>query len=137
MRRARAAAHNIVPTTTGAAIATTKVIPRLQGLFDGMAIRVPVITGSLSDLTFVTKKDVTAEAVNEVLHTAAAGDFAGVMEVTTEPIVSSDIIGNPASCIVDLSLTNVVGGNLLKVVAWYDNEWGYANRLVEIAIERL
>ena len=137
LRRARAAAHNIVPTTTGAAIATTKVIPRLQGLFDGMAIRVPVITGSLSDLTFVTKKDVTAEAVNEVLHTAAAGDFAGVMEVTTEPIVSSDIIGNPASCIVDLSLTNVVGGNLLKVVAWYDNEWGYANRLVEIAIERL
>ncbi|MGB0757193.1 MAG: type I glyceraldehyde-3-phosphate dehydrogenase [Patescibacteria group bacterium] len=137
LRRARAAAHNIVPTTTGAAIATTKVIPSLQGSFDGMAIRVPVITGSLSDLTFVTKKDVTVEEVNEVLNAAAAGDLSGVMEVTSEPIVSSDIIGNPASCIVDLSLTNVVGGNLLKVVAWYDNEWGYANRLVEIAIERL
>ena len=135
LRRARAAAQNIVPTTTGAAIATTKVIPDLVGKFDGMAIRVPVITGSLSDITFLTKKDVTAEDVNATLTAAADNDFNGIIAVTNSPIVSSDIIGNAASSIVDLSLTKVVDGNLLKVVAWYDNEWGYANRLVEVAVE--
>ncbi len=132
LRRARSAAQNIIPTTTGAAIATGKVIPEIQGKFDGMAIRVPVVTGSLSDLTFLISKDVTVEEVNEVLIKASQSDYKGIIEVTNEPIVSSDIIGNPASSIVDLALTNVVGGNLLKVVAWYDNEWGYANRLVDV-----
>ncbi len=132
LRRARSAAQNIIPTTTGAAIATGKVIPEIQGKFDGMAIRVPVVTGSLSDLTFLISKDVTVEEVNEIFIKASQGDYKDIIEVTNEPIVSSDIIGNPASSIVDLALTNVVGGNLLKVVAWYDNEWGYANRLVDV-----
>ncbi|HLD60662.1 MAG TPA: type I glyceraldehyde-3-phosphate dehydrogenase [Patescibacteria group bacterium] len=134
LRRARAAAENIVPTTTGAAVATTEVIPELQGLFDGVAIRVPVPTVSLSDITVVLEQEVTKEQVNQVFRDAAKeARFTGVLTVTDEPLVSSDFIGNPHSAIVDLSLTNVVGGNLVKVVAWYDNEAGYANRLVEIA----
>ena len=135
LRRARAAAQNIIPTTTGAAIATTAVIPELKGKFDGMAIRVPVVTGSLSDLTFVTTKEVTIEDVNKALQEAAEGDYKGVIEVTDKPIVSSDIIGNPASAIIDLLSTNVVGGDLVKVIAWYDNEWGYSNRLVDMAVK--
>ncbi len=135
MRRARAAAQNIVPTTTGAAIATAETVPELKGLFDGLAIRVPTACGSLSDFTFVLKrKKVTKAQVNAALRKAARSKrYKGIMEVTTEPIVSSDVIGNPASVIVDLSLTQVVGGNLVKVIGWYDNEWGYANRLVELA----
>lgn len=135
MRRARAAAQNIVPTTTGAAIATTETVPELKGLFDGLAIRVPTPCGSLSDFTFVLKrKKVTKVQVNAALRKASHSKrYQGIMEVTTEPIVSSDIIGNPASVIVDLSLTQVVGGNLVKVIGWYDNEWGYSNRLVEMA----
>ncbi len=135
MRRARAAAQNIVPTTTGAAIATTETVPELKGLFDGLAIRVPTPCGSLSDFTFVLKrKKVTKAQVNSALRKAARSKrYKGIMEVTTEPIVSSDIIGNSSSVIVDLSLTQVVGGNLVKVVGWYDNEWGYSNRLVEMA----
>jgi len=124
LRRARAAAQNIIPTTTGAAIATGKVIPAVQGLFDGLAIRVPVITGSLSDITFVTEAKVTIEEINNALQTAAENEYQGIIEVTDKPI---------ASAIVDLSLTNVVGGNLVKVIAWYDNEWGYSNRLVDMA----
>jgi glyceraldehyde 3-phosphate dehydrogenase len=137
MRRARAAAQNIVPTTTGAAIATTETVPELKGLFDGLAFRVPTPCGSLSDFTFVLKrKKVTKAQVNSSLRKAARSKrYKGIMEVTTEPIVSSDIIGNPSSVIVDLSLTQVVGGNLVKVVGWYDNEWGYSNRLVEMAEE--
>ena len=133
LRRARAAAQNIVPTTTGAAKATTKVIPQLAGKFDGMAVRVPTITVSLTDFTFLLKKDVTAEQVNKALMKASKGSHKGALAVTDEPLVSSDFIGNPASSTVDLGLTKVVDGNLVKVIAWYDNEWGYANRLVEMA----
>lgn len=135
LRRARAAAQNIVPTSTGAAIATTKVVPSLEGKFDGLAVRVPTITGSLTDVTAVLKKEVTVEEVNQAFVDAAQqGHFAGILAVTDEPLVSSDIIGKSVSSLVDLGMTNVVGGNLVKVIAWYDNEWGYANRLVEMAI---
>jgi glyceraldehyde 3-phosphate dehydrogenase len=136
LRRARGAAENIVPTSTGAAKAVSKVIPELKGIFDGLAIRVPTSTGSLSDITYVTKKDVTVEEVNEALTKAAAtAEWQGILAVTNEPIVSSDIVGRRESSIVDLQLTQVMGGNLLKVVSWYDNEWGYSNRLIETAIK--
>jgi glyceraldehyde 3-phosphate dehydrogenase len=132
LRRARAAALNIVPTTTGAAVATTIIIPELKGLFDGLSIRVPTPVGSLSDIVFVTKRETTIEEVNAVL-TAASQEarWEGIVAVTSEPIVSSDIKGRRESSIVDLALTNVIGGNLVKVIAWYDNEYGYCNRLVE------
>ncbi len=133
-RRARAAGQNIVPTTTGAAIAATEVLPELEGVFDGLAVRVPTIVGSLTDFTFVVKRETSVEEVNQLLRTAAEQpDYEGILMVTDEPLVSSDIIGNPYSSIVDLGLTKVVGGTLVKVVAWYDNEWGYSNRLVELA----
>jgi glyceraldehyde 3-phosphate dehydrogenase len=133
LRRARAAAQNIVPTSTGAAVATTETIPELKGLFDGVALRVPVATGSITDLSLLLKKKVTVEEVNEALSKAANENalFKGILAVSNEPLVSSDIIGRSESAIVDLDLTQVVGGNLVKVFAWYDNEWGYANRLVE------
>ncbi len=133
LRRARAAAANIVPTTTGAAIATTKTIPSLKGKFDGMAIRVPTLIGSLCDIVFVTNKNVDEKRVNQKFKKAAQGArYRGIVEVTEEPFVSSDIISNPASAVVDLSLTKVIGDNLVKVVAWYDNEWGYSCRLAEL-----
>lgn len=133
LRRARAAAVNIVPTSTGAAIATCKTIPSLKGRFDGMAIRVPALVGSLCDIVFQTNKRVDEKKVNQALKKAAnSARYRGIVEVTNEPIVSSDIIGNPASAIVDLSLTKVIQDNLVKVVAWYDNEWGYSNRLVDL-----
>jgi glyceraldehyde 3-phosphate dehydrogenase len=132
VREGRNAAENIVPTSTGAATAAAKAFPALKGKFDGLSIRVPTPVVSLSDFTFVLSKDVTKEEVNEALKAATQeARFAGILDVTDEPLVSSDFIGNPHSGIVDLALTNVVGGNLLKVVAWYDNEWGYSNRLVE------
>lgn len=134
LRRARAAAENIVPTTTGAAIAVTEVIPAISGVFDGLALRVPVPTVSVSDMTVLLKKNVTKEEINQAMIDASKTDrFDGVLATTDEQLVSSDFIGNTHSAIVDLSLTNVVGGNLVKVVSWYDNETGYANRLVEIA----
>ncbi|KKQ40825.1 MAG: Glyceraldehyde-3-phosphate dehydrogenase, type I [Candidatus Magasanikbacteria bacterium GW2011_GWA2_37_8] len=134
LRRARAAAENIVPTTTGAAKAVGEVKTNLQGIFDGVAFRVPVPTCSLSDITAVLKKNVTKEEINKALIDAAkTARFAGVLDVTFEPLVSSDFVGNSYSSIVDASLTNVVGGNLIKVVAWYDNEYGYAHRLIEMA----
>ncbi len=134
LRRARSAAKNIVPTTTGAAIAVTETIPALKNKFDGLAIRVPVATGSLSDMTFVIEKPTTVEEINAAL-TAAAQEprFAGILAVTNDPIVSSDIIGRRESSIVDLQLTQVIDGTLIKVVSWYDNEYGYCNRLVEQA----
>ena len=136
LRRARAAAENIVPTTTGAAIATGEVIPTLKGIFDGLSIRVPTPVVSLSDFTFVTKRDVTIEEVNDMFRKAAKEPYyQGILNVTDEPLVSSDFKGNSHSAIVDLLLTNVVGGNLVKVVAWYDNEWGYSNRLVELVAD--
>jgi len=132
-RRARAAAQNIVPTTTGAAIATTEVIPELKGLFDGLSLRVPTPDVSLSDITIVTKKKVTVDLVNRALIRAGKTPrYKNILAMTSEPLVSSDFKQNPASAIVDLLSTQVVAGNLLKVVAWYDNEWGYANRLVEM-----
>jgi len=134
LRRARAAALNIIPTTTGAAIATTEVIPELKGLFDGMAIRVPTQVVSLSDFTFLLKRKVTVEDVNSTFRKAAKGvRYRGIVDVTDEPLVSSDFIGNPCSSIVDLSLTKVVGGDFVKVVAWSDNERGYSMRLAEMA----
>ncbi|MFH0923449.1 MAG: type I glyceraldehyde-3-phosphate dehydrogenase [Candidatus Falkowbacteria bacterium] len=133
LRRARAAGVNIVPTTTGAAIATGKVIPQLKGKIDGMAIRVPTLVGSLCDIVFETNKKVDEKEVNKIFKKMAnSAKYRGIVEATDEPIVSSDIIGNPASAIVDLSLTKVIEGNLLKIVAWYDNEWGYSNRLVDL-----
>lgn len=134
-RRARAAALNIVPTTTGATVAATEAYTPLKGVFNGLAIRVPVPVGSLSDFTFLLKRDTTKEEVNEALKQAAQSpQYQGILDVTEDPLVSSDIIGNPHSSIVDLSLTQVVGGNMLKVIAWYDNEYGYSNRLVEQTI---
>ncbi len=134
LRRARAAAQNIVPTTTGAAIATTETIPELKGLFDGMAVRVPTMDVSLSDFTFLLKKRVTVDKVNEAFREAKKQPrFKGILDVTDEPLVSSDFIGNSHSTVVDLSLTKVIDGDLVKIVAWYDNEWGYSCRLVEIA----
>ena len=131
-RRARAAAQNIVPTSTGATIAAGKALPKLEGIFSGLAIRVPVAVGSLSDFTFLLSKSTTKEEINEVFKKEAENPvYKGILEVTEEPIVSSDIIGNSHSAIVDLSLTQVVAGNMVKVIAWYDNEYGYANRLVE------
>lgn len=133
LRRARAAACNMIPTSTGAAKATTKAIPELKGLFSGLSVRVPTPVVSLSDITMVLKKDVTAQELNDVLITASKEPkYKGILQTTDEPLVSSDLIGNPHSSIVDLSLTDVVDGNLVKVIAWYDNEWGYSNRLVEM-----
>ncbi len=136
LREARAAAENIVPTSTGASIAAAKALPALEGIFGGLSIRVPTPVVSLSDFAIVTKKDVTVEEVNEVFKKAAKEPYyQGILGVTEEELVSSDFIGNSHSAIVDLKLTNVVGGNLLKVVAWYDNEWGYSNRLVELTVD--
>lgn len=133
LRRARAAAENIVPTTTGAAVAATEVIPDLAGHFDGLAFRVPVPVVSLSDITFVLKKKVTVEEINKALAAASkTARFQGVLACTNEPLVSSDFVGNTYSAIVDLGLTKVVDGDLVKVVAWYDNEMGYAHRLIEM-----
>ncbi len=132
MRRARAAGMNIVPTTTGAAKAVGLVIPELKGIFDGLAIRVPTATGSLSDFVFVLKRETTKEEVNATLTAASReGRWAGILAVTSDPIVSSDIKGRRESSIVDLELTNVIGGTMVKVVSWYDNEFGYCNRLIE------
>jgi len=136
LREARAAAQNIVPTTTGASIAAAKALPALEGIFGGLSIRVPTPVVSISDFAIVTKRAVTVEEVNEVFKKAAAEPyFQGILAVTEEELVSTDFIGNSHSAIVDLKLTNVVGGNLLKVVAWYDNEWGYSNRLVELTAD--
>ncbi|MFA6485740.1 MAG: type I glyceraldehyde-3-phosphate dehydrogenase [Candidatus Magasanikbacteria bacterium] len=134
LRRARAAAENIIPTSTGAAKAVGEVKTNLQGIFDGVAFRVPVPTCSLSDITVVLKKNTTKEEINQALLEASGTDrFKGILTCTDEPMVSSDFIGNTYSSIVDLALTNVVGGNLVKVVAWYDNEVGYSHRLIEMA----
>ena len=133
-RRARAAALNIIPTSTGATIAASKAVPELAGLFAGLSIRVPVPAGSLSDFTFILKRETTKEEVNNIFKLEAKNqNFEGILMVTEDPLVSSDIIGNPYSAIVDLSLTQVLG-NLVKVISWYDNEYGYANRLVEETI---
>lgn len=135
IREARAAAQNIVPTSTGAAIATTLSLPSLKGLFDGLSFRVPTIVVSVSDITALLKRDVTVEEINEALIKASKSDrYKGIIGVTEEELVSSDFKGDSHSCVIDLTLTRVVAGNFIKVVAWYDNEWGYSNRLVEQTI---
>ena len=135
LREARAAAQNIVPTSTGAAIATTESLPVLKGRFDGISFRVPTIVVSLSDITAVLKCDVTVKEINNALIEASKSDrYSGIIDTCDEPLVSSDFKGNPHSAIIDLPMTRVVGGKMVKVVAWYDNEWGYSNRLVEQAI---
>ncbi|HET9721908.1 MAG TPA: type I glyceraldehyde-3-phosphate dehydrogenase [Candidatus Saccharimonadales bacterium] len=136
LREARSAAENIVPTSTGASIAAAKALPALEGIFGGLSVRVPTPVVSLSDFAIVTKRAVTVDEVNAAFKKAAADPyFQGILDVTEDELVSSDFVGNSHSAIVDLSLTNVVGGNLLKVVAWYDNEWGYSNRLVELTAD--
>ena len=135
-RRGRAAAANIIPSTTGAAIAVTKVIPELANKFDGIAVRVPVITGSLVDVTFIAKRNTTVDEVNKVLKVAAADpNWQNIFSVTEEDLVSSDIVGSSYASIADLSFTKVVDGNLVKVLAWYDNEMGYTHTLVEHVIK--
>ena len=133
LRRSRAAALNIVPTKTGAAQAVALVLPELKGKFDGYALRVPVPTGSATDLTFEAEKPVTVESVNAAVKAAAEGDLKGILAYTEDPIVSKDIETDPNSSIFDAGLTKVVG-NLVKVVSWYDNEWGYSNRLVDLTV---
>ncbi len=133
LRRSRAAAMNIIPTTTGAAKAVGAVLPELEGRLDGLAMRVPIPDGSTVDFVAELQSDVTAQEVNETVRQAAEGPLRGILEYTDEPIVSSDIIRNPHSCIFDSSLTQVTDGRLLRVVAWYDNEWGYSNRVVDLA----
>ncbi len=136
LRRARAAAENIIPTTTGAAKAAGKVIPELKGKLNGMAMRVPVKDGSVVDFVATLKKKATVEEVNAAMKKAAEGRMKGIMEYTEDPVVSVDIIGNPHSCIFDAECTMMMGDNMVKVVGWYDNEWGYSNRVVDLA-ERL
>ena len=132
LRRARAAALSIIPTTTGAAKATSLVLPELKGKIDGIAIRVPTPDVSFTDLAVVVEKSVTVEQVNDAFRTAANGPMKGILEYTDEELVSSDFIGHPASCILDAKSTNVVDGLLVKVSGWYDNEWGYASRCVDL-----
>ena len=135
LRRARAAYVNIIPTSTGAAIAVTEAIPELKEKFDGRALRVPIITGSISDITAVLGRSTTVEEVNQAIKEACNDPrWQGIVTWSEEPLVSTDIIGNPYSAIVDLPLTQVVSGDLVKVFAWYDNEYGYSNRLVEMVI---
>ena len=133
LRRARSAATNIVPTTTGAARATGEVIPALAGKLDGVAVRVPVEDGSLTDLAVLISREATAEEVNEAFAAAAVGPLAGILRYSTDPIVSRDIIGDPASCVFDSGLTQAAG-TLVKVFGWYDNEWGYSSRLADLAV---
>jgi glyceraldehyde 3-phosphate dehydrogenase len=132
LRRARAAALNLVPTSTGAAKAVGLVLPELNGRLHGFAVRAPVPTGSVVDLTFVAARETTVEEVNAAFAAAADGDLDGILQYTEDPIVSSDIVGNPHSSIVDGQLTAVMQGTLVKVVSWYDNEWGYSNRCVDV-----
>ncbi|CAM5745094.1 putative Glyceraldehyde-3-phosphate dehydrogenase [Streptomyces afghaniensis 772] len=134
LRRARAASENIIPTTTGAAKATALVLPQLKGKLDGMAMRVPVPTGSVTDLVLELGREVTKEEVNAAFQKAAEGELKGILEYTEDPIVSSDIVNAPASCTFDSSLTMVQEGKNVKVIGWYDNEWGYSNRLVDLTV---
>lgn len=136
LREARNAAENIIPMTTGASIAAAKALPALEGIFGGLSFRVPTPVVSISDFVIITKRNVTAEEVNEAFRKAAAEPYyQGILAISDEPLVSSDFIGNSHSCIIDTELTAVVSGNMLKVVAWYDNEWGYSNRLVEVTVD--
>ena len=132
LRRARSAAVSIIPTTTGAAKAVGKVLPDLAGKLDGMAFRVPVMDGSVVDLVATLSNQTTIEEVNAAMKEAAEGELKGILEYTEDPIVSADIVGNPHSSIFDAESTSVMQGKMVKVVSWYDNEWGYSNRVVEL-----
>ncbi len=134
LRRARSAAVNIIPTSTGAADAVGAVLPELSGIFDGIAIRVPVATGSLTDFTFLVKKKTTAAMVNQALIKASKTYLKGILGVTDKPVVSSDVIGCEYSSLVDLEMTRVIDGDLVKILSWYDNEWGYVIRMMELAL---
>ena len=135
MRRGRGAADNIVPSSTGAAIATTKALPAIAGVFDGLALRVPVAVGSIADVVFVAGRDTSVEEINDIFREEAATErYAGILGVSEDPIVSSDVIGDARASIVDLELTQVVAGDLVKVLTWYDNEWGYTNQMVREAL---
>ncbi|MFI5682753.1 type I glyceraldehyde-3-phosphate dehydrogenase [Streptomyces sp. NPDC051636] len=134
LRRARAAAENIIPTTTGAAKATALVLPQLKGKLDGIAMRVPVPTGSVTDLVVELSREVTKEEINAAFQKAAEGELKGLLDYTEDPIVSSDIVNAPASCTFDSSLTMVQEGKNVKIIGWYDNEWGYSNRLVDLTV---
>jgi len=136
LRRARSAALSIIPTTTGAAKTVGKIIPELNGKLDGLAMRVPVPDGSIVDFVATLKRNVTANEVNLAMKQAAEGPMKGILEYCDEPIVSQDVVGNPHSCIFDSALTYVIGGNMVKVIGWYDNEWGYSMRVIDI-IEKL
>ena len=132
LRRARSAAVSMIPTTTGAASAVGKVIPELNGKLDGMAVRVPTPDGSFTDFVGVLREEVTADSVNAAFQAAGDGALKGILEFSDEPLVSMDIVGNPHSCIFDSQITTVMAGNLVKVCGWYDNEWGYSNRCVDL-----
>ncbi len=134
LRRGRAACFNIIPTTTGAAGTTAKVIDGLDGIFDGIAVRVPILTGSLTDFVFLTDKKTSAEEVNKAMKEASEGYLKGILGVTDKPIVSSDIVGSEYSSLVDMDMTRVVDGDLVKILSWYDNEWGYTVRMMELAL---
>ena len=134
-RRGRAGAANLVPSSTGAALATARALPQYAGLFDGVAVRAPIVAGSIADLTFLTSRQTSVEEVNQVLTEESATErYAGVLGVTRDPLVSSDIVGDPRASVVDLDLTRVIDGDLVKVMSWYDNEWGYANQMVREAL---
>ena len=134
LRRARAACFNIIPTTTGAAGTTSKVIDGLTGVFDGIAIRVPILTGSLVDFTFLTDKKTTVDEVNQIMKEASLSSLKGVLGVTDKPVVSSDIVGCEYSSLVDMGMTRVIDGDMVKILSWYDNEWGYVVRMMELAL---
>jgi glyceraldehyde 3-phosphate dehydrogenase len=135
IRRGRAAAANFVPTSTGAAIATTQVLPELEGRFDGVAVRAPIPVGSISDIIFVTEKDTSVDEVNDTFREEAASErYQGILGVSEDPIVSSDIVGDARASVVDVGMTQVVDGNLVKVMSWYDNEWGFTNQMIREAL---
>lgn len=136
IRRGRAGAANFVPTSTGAAMATTKALPQYQGKFDGIAVRAPIPVGSLSDIVFLTERETTVQEVNRIFREEAESErYRGILGVTEDPIVSSDVIKDPRASIVDLGMTQVVDGDLVKVMSWYDNEWGYASQMIRLAVE--
>jgi glyceraldehyde 3-phosphate dehydrogenase len=138
LRRGRAAAHNFVPSSTGAATATAKALPAMEGRFDGVSVRGPVVVGSISDVVFVLAQDTTADEVNDVLRQEASTDrYQGILAVAEDPLVSADIVQDPRASIVQLDLTRVVGGNLVKVMSWYDNEWGFTSQMIQVAVQQL
>jgi glyceraldehyde 3-phosphate dehydrogenase len=138
LRRGRAAAQSFVPSSTGAATATAKALPAMQGRFDGVSVRGPVVVGSISDVVFVLARDTTADEVNDVLRQEASSDrYKGILDVADDPLVSADIVKDPHASIVQLDMTRVVGGNLVKVMSWYDNEWGFTSQMIQVAVQQL